>query len=89
MQVYARDEKNGERLAQKLCDETKKYTKKVIGPTVASISKIKDVYRFGFYVKDKDYNVLTQVKDALEKHVEGLNLKTEAVYFDFDPMNTF
>ena len=89
VQIYARDEVTGNKLAYTLCDEAKKYSKKVIGPTVASISKIKDVYRFGFYVKDKDYSVLTGIKDILEKHIEGLNLKTEVVYFDFDPMNTF
>ena len=37
----------------------------------------------------ENYDKLTGMKDALEKYIEGLHLKTEAVYFDFDPMNTF
>ena len=32
---------------------------------------------------------LTGIKDALEGYIECINLKNEAVYFDFDPMNTF
>ena len=61
----------------------------MIGPAAANVSKIKDVYRFVFYVKDKEYSMLTGIKDALEGYIEGINLKNEAVYFDFDPMNTF
>ncbi len=89
VQVLAIDLENGEKLIQKLCDLAKTYTKKVIGPTTGNIGKIKDVYRLVFYVKNKDYSVLTGIKDALEEYIEGLNLKNEAVYFDFDPMNTF
>lgn len=89
VQVLARDFECGERLIQNLCDVAKKYTKKVIGPTTGNVGKIKDVYRLVFYVKDKDYSKLTDIKDCLEGYIEGLNLKNEAVYFDFDPMNTF
>ncbi len=89
VQILARDTSGGEKLAAKLCALAKKHTKKVIGPTTGNVGKIKDVYRFVFYVKDKDYSVLTGIKDALEEYIEGMNLKNEAVYFDFDPMNTF
>lgn len=89
VQVLARDFACGEKLIQKLCDVAKGYTKKVIGPTTGNVGKIKDVYRLVFYVKDKDYSRLTDIKDCLEGYIEGLNLKNEAVYFDFDPMNSF
>ena len=89
VQVMAKEEAKGEKLVTDLCDLAKKHSKKVIGPATANVSKIKDVYRFVFYVKDKDYGVLTSIKDALEEYIEGRNLKNEAVYFDFDPMNTF
>lgn len=89
VQVLARESESGEALIGKLCDLAKTHTKKVIGPTTGNVGKIKDVYRFVFYVKNKDYSVLTGIKDALEKYIEGLNLKNEAVYFDFDPMNMF
>ncbi len=89
VQILAKNTYGGEKLAFMLCTLAKKHTKKVIGPTTGNVGKIKDVYRFVFYVKDKDYSVLTGIKDALEEYIEGLNLKNEAVYFDFDPMNTF
>lgn len=89
VQVLARDFAQGEKLIQNLCDVAKRYTKKVIGPTTGNVGKVKDVYRLVFYVKDKDYNRLTDIKDCLEKYIEGQNLKNEAVYFDFDPINSF
>lgn len=89
VQVLSRDYECGEKLIQKLCELAKTHSKKVIGPTSGSIGKIKDVYRLVFYVKDKEYKKLTEMKDHLEQYIEGRNLKNEAVYFDFDPMNTF
>lgn len=89
VQVLARELQNGEKLIQTLCERAKKYSKKVIGPTTASIGKIKDIYRLVFYVKEKEYSKLIQIKDDLETYIEGQSLKNEAVYFDFDPMNTF
>ena len=89
VQVLARDLVSGEKLIQKLCDVAKGYTKKVIGPTTGNVGKIKDIYRLVFYVKDKNYGRLIGVKDCLEEYIEDLNLKNEAVYFDFDPMNSF
>lgn len=89
VQVLAREYENGEKLIQKLCQLAKEYSRKVIGPTNAGIGKVKDIYRLVFYVKDKDYRKLTDIKDHLEEYIEGQNLKNEVVYFDFDPMNSF
>ena len=89
VQIYAKNEEEGRKLSEKLCETAKIKSRKVIGPTTGNISKMKDIYRFVFYVKDKDYSVLTGIKDTLEEYIEGLNLKNAAVYFDFDPMNTF
>ena len=89
VQVISKEEKEGMELAGKLCEIAKMQSKKVIGPTSGNISKIKDMYRHVFYVKDKDYSVLTNMKDTLEEYIEEQNFKNMAVYFDFDPMNTF
>ncbi len=89
VQIVAQAPEIGEKLANVLCDRAKRFSKKVIGPTPASIGKIKDVYRFVFYIKEKEYSALTQIKDDLEQYIEEKNLKNEAVYFDFDPMNSF
>lgn len=89
VQVLSKECESGEKLIETLCNLAKQHSKKVIGPTSAMIGKVKDIYRFVFYVKDKDYGKLTYIKDHLEQYIEGQNLKNEAVYFDFDPMNTF
>lgn len=89
VQVLSASEESGMKLAGELCGLAKKRSKKVIGPVAGNISKIKDMYRLAFYVKDKDYSVLTNIKDDLEEYIEGIHLKNTAVYFDFDPMNTF
>ncbi len=89
VQVLSKEENAGMELAGTLCKLAKKQSKKVIGPVAGNISKIKDIYRIVFYIKDKDYSVLTNIKDTLEEYIEGMNLKNTAVYFDFDPMNSF
>ena len=60
----------------------------LIGPSSAGIGKVKDIYRFVFYIKDKDYNNLIQMKDALEQMLQRMDLKGIHIQFDFDPMNT-
>lgn len=60
----------------------------VIGPAPAAIGRINDIFRFVFYVKCGKYGKLIEVKDMLEEEIQSLQLKTEAVQFDFDPVNT-
>ena len=38
----------------------------VIGPSEPALSKIKDMYRKVIYIKNKDYNVLVDVKNTVE-----------------------
>ena len=61
---------------------------RIIGPAPATIGRINDIFRFVFYVKSAKYDRLVEVKDLLEQKIQGLQLKTETVQFDFDPMNT-
>lgn len=89
VQIFSRREDEGWELAEKLCDMAKKHTKKVFGPTSAYVSKIKDIYRMVFYVKDKNYEKLVDMKDEMEQYTEGLSLKNQTVCFDFDPMQSF
>ena len=95
VQVYAVNEKEGEYLAKYLADQGTKYIVRtgldkmqLIGPSSAGIGKVKDIYRFVFYIKDKDYNNLIQMKDALEQMLQRMDLKGIHIQFDFDPMNT-
>ena len=59
----------------------------VIGPSQATITKVKDVYRHVIYVKHKDYEALTRMKDLLEHYMEDKGIFEKAVVaFDFNPM---
>ena len=60
----------------------------IIGPSPAGIGKVKDIYRFVFYIKDESYEVLIAVKDKLEEILQVMELKAIHIQFDFDPMNT-
>ena len=60
----------------------------IIGPAPAVIGRINDIFRFVFYVKCAKYDTLVKVKDALEERIQGEQLRTELVQFDFDPVNT-
>ncbi len=61
----------------------------MIGPTDAGIKKIKDVYRRMIYVKSRDINVLTGVKDAAEAFFEKNPKDNIRISFDLDPMNGY
>ena len=60
----------------------------IIGPAPAAIGRINDIFRFVFYVKSAKYDTLVKVKDVLEERIQGEQLRTEVVQFDFDPVNT-
>lgn len=93
VQVYAENERRGLGLITKLTKELKQKTSgdlatRIIGPAPASIGRIKDVYRFVTYVKNRDKNNLVELKDYLETIIRQLPLTNkEYVHFDFDPMN--
>lgn len=61
--------------------------KLVIGPAPCQVSKINDIYRYAFYVKDKDYNKLVEIKDMLEEDASHRKQFKENIFFDFDPQN--
>jgi primosomal protein N' (replication factor Y) len=62
---------------------------RVIGPAPASVGRINDVYRFIFYVKHKEYDVLVDIKDELENYINTLSWNSESVQFDFNPMSSY
>ena len=78
-------------LAQTTCEKMADYIRKteneveVMGPAKAGIGRINDIYRFIFYIKSNDKNILIRCKNRLE---EGLSLSSRLqVYFDFNPLN--
>lgn len=86
VQIFARQEEAGAKLAGRLADTVKESGHQVLGPAPATIGKINDIYRFVFYVKKADYGQLVEIKDGLEKLIFSLQLRQEQVQFDFDPM---
>ncbi len=92
VQVFSREEEQGKALAELLAEAAGRPAEgeslRVIGPAPAVIGRINDIFRFVFYVKCEKYGKLIEIKDLLEEKIGGLQLKTEQVQFDFDPMNT-
>lgn len=55
----------------------------VIGPADAAVSKINDRYRKVLYLKHENYQVLTRIKDAVERYIE-INSGFKSLYIQFD-----
>ncbi len=81
--VVSKDEKRCRGLAVRLAKEAGAYVH-VIGPTPAAVSKVKDYYRYMIYLKSLKEEPLRQVKECLEALLNGFELKTENVIFDYE-----
>lgn len=101
VQIYAALEEEGDRLSRRLAQQAKGYVDQtqplarqmlIVGPAPAGIGRVNDIYRFVFYVKDRDYHRLIAVKDGLEAWMgewqSGQRRPQISLQFDFDPMNT-
>ena len=53
----------------------------------AGIGRINDVYRQVLYIKADEYRRLVEIKDLLEEETDKMQLSTENIQFDFNPMN--
>ena len=103
VQVFSKREERGKYLVEGLSAITGKFFAEgdlqIIGPAPAAISKVNDVFRFVFYVKCPEYDILIQVKDLLEEEMRRRQeaqrgqeqsrapWANETVQFDFDPVN--
>ena len=82
---------------EKACEYLKKYGERVnrkqvriIGPTSPYVGKINDVYRRVIYLKHREYDALTEMKDRLEQYIElNSGFSKLRIQFDFNPMNIF
>lgn len=90
VQILSAKEKRGGELAKWLASALADREEiHLIGPAPATVAKIKDIYRFAFYVKAPKYDTLVSVKDFLEEKLEEYSLAGEMVQFDFNPMSTY
>ena len=55
----------------------------MIGPAPEAISRVQDIYRQVMYVKHKDRNMLTVLKDKLEEYIE-MNKGFSNIHIQFD-----
>lgn len=84
--VTGKDEEETGKFTDQMCKALKKYfDSTVIGPAPAFISKLNDIYRFVFYIKNDDYDKLVEIKDYLEDNLSRIKKKNTLVFFDFDP----
>ena len=81
--VVSKDEKRCKGLAVRLSKEAGAYVH-VIGPTPAAVSKVKDYYRYMIYLKSLKEEPIRQAKERLEALLNGFELKTENVIFDYE-----
>ena len=91
--VLSEDALTGAEHARELAEQARRqYNDRrpvIIGPTEAMIGRINDIYRHIFYVKHREYQVLTGIKDALEQMIHARQWSADSVQFDFDPMNHY
>ncbi len=94
IQIQSRDEKEGMEYGARfraIMEQQKVKGAVFIGPAMAAIGKINDIYRMAVYVKLDDYEALVGLKDMLEKYIKELEtmgrMRYVTVQFDFDPMH--
>lgn len=87
--IGAADAEAGKHLGEEMAGSIRASgsSARIIGPAEASVSKIKDIYRFVLYIKHADYQELVKVKDIIEEKMNQGENRKETVQFDFDPMD--
>ena len=94
VQIQSRSEEEGMEYASRfraIMEQQKAKGAVFIGPALAPIARINDVYRMAIYVKHDSMDILVLLKDALEHYVKELEamgrLRYITLQFDFDPMH--
>ena len=93
--IEGRDEEGVRKEAEHLADLIKKdypfisgeeEGRSVIGPAPDIISKLRDIYRYVFFVRDRDYEKLVEAREKIENDRRYGSRYDTQVTFDFDPM---
>ncbi len=91
--VLSVNEEEGGQLGLSLMEHIKKNkTSKgtqMIGPAPATIGRINDIYRHVIYIRDCEYEKLTEIKDCAEDYLKSTGHESDLVQFDFDPMGQY
>lgn len=94
IQIASMHEEMADRLAEGVVSylnrELKAEGMSIIGPSVAMLSKVSDIYRRVVYVKDAEYGRLTHIKDVMEQVMGEKSMPDKTwITFDFNPMKTY
>ncbi len=89
--VSSREESTAEELAKLLKERilflSRENPVECMGPAPAGIAKLRDMYRRVLYIKDRDFDRLTELRKGLEDYVEQQPEFPEgSVQFDMNPM---
>lgn len=69
-------------------DQNRYKKTRLIGPAPAGISRIKDIYREVFYIKNPEKNKIIEIKDFIEEYYNvGCFKNKVTIQFDLDPLN--
>lgn len=80
---YAREQEEKKPVRSRLPDTV------VIGPAPALVEKINDIYRYGVYIKNNDYQKLVEIKNRIEMLRKAQERQIGNCQFDFDPVNVY
>ncbi len=93
VQIQSRTEEDGMEYGNRLravMEQQRVREAVFIGPALAPIARINDIFRLAIYVKLDDYDMLVRLKDICEKYIKQLEdmgkMRGVTVQFDFDPM---
>ncbi|MDD6193528.1 MAG: primosomal protein N' [Lachnospiraceae bacterium] len=92
IQINGPVEERAQRQAERIAELLHKTDPDALcmGPSDATIARVNDVYKKIIYIKDKDYEHLVKLKDAVEAYIlEENDWKDVSVWFDFDPISGF
>lgn len=87
--ICSAEQEKGMELAKRLSEKAQEQEVRIVGPAEAAVGKISDMYRHLFYVRHEDYQMLVRCKDVLEKELREMELRSQTVQFDFDPMSCY
>ncbi|MCR5719201.1 MAG: primosomal protein N' [Lachnospiraceae bacterium] len=85
VQLLGRDDERTKALANDLACMVKfKVRVKVLGPSSCMIGKINDIYRYVFYIKSKESELINLSRKLVEERMKG-SKENVSVFFDLDP----
>ena len=93
--IEGKDEEKVRAEAEHLADFVKKdypflsgeeEGRSVIGPAPDIISKLRDIYRYVFFIRDRDYEKLVDAREKIENDRRQGSRYETLVTFDFDPV---